>query len=67
MRFWTQIGGEVTRLSRRKYHIVAPSWSGFFGAPRGVVLPSAARPANASCICLVCRAWSKLNDSLDRD
>ena len=56
MRFCTQIGGEVTRLSWRKCQKVAPSWSGLFGAPRGVVLPSATRPARASCHSLVCRA-----------
>ena len=28
MRFWAQMGGEVTRLSWRKCQKVAPSWSG---------------------------------------
>ena len=41
MRFCTRMGGEVTRLSWRKCQKVAPSWSGFFGAPLGVVLLSA--------------------------
>src|ERR1700733_1377704 len=50
------MGGEVTRLSRRKCQKVAPSCSGFLGAPREVVRPSAARPARASCHCLVFRA-----------
>jgi hypothetical protein len=45
MRFCTQMGVEVTRLSWRKCQKVAPSWSGFFGTPAGVVLPSAARPS----------------------
>ena len=35
MRFCTQMGGEVTRLSWRKCQKVAPSWSGLRGAPRG--------------------------------
>ena len=50
------IGGEVTRLSWRKCQKVEPSCSGFFGAPRGVVLPSATSPARASWNSLVCRA-----------
>lgn len=49
MRFCTPMGGEVTRLSCRKGQKVAPSCSGFLGALRGVVLPSAVRPATASC------------------
>ena len=55
-RFWAQMGGEVTRLSWRKCQKVAPSWSGFLGAPLGVVLPSATRPAKASWSSLACRA-----------
>ena len=55
-RFWTQIGGEVTLLSCRKCQKVAPSCRGFLGAPRGVVLPSATRPARASWNSLVWRA-----------
>ena len=50
------MGGEVTRLSWRKCQKVAPSWSGLRGAPRGVVLPSATRPAKASCSSLACSA-----------
>src|ERR1035438_5258443 len=48
MMFCRPTGGEVTRLSCRKCQKVAPSWSGLRGAPLGVVLPSAARPATAS-------------------
>ncbi len=55
MRFCTHTGGDVTRLSRRKCQTVAPSWRGFLGAPLALVLPSAARPAKASCIS---RVWS---------
>src|ERR1022692_214074 len=56
MTFCTAMGGEVTRLSWRKCQKVAPSWSGLRGAPLGVVLPSAARPATASWNSLVCSA-----------
>jgi hypothetical protein len=33
MTFCTLMGDEVPRLSRRKCQKMAPSWSGFFGAP----------------------------------
>src|SRR5580692_2396872 len=58
MRFCTTMGGELIRLSCRKCQKVAPSWSGFFGAPLGVVLPSATRPARAS--------WNSLVSSAGR-
>jgi len=45
--FCIPMGGEVTRLSWRKCQKVAPSWSGIFGAPRRVVLPSATRPGHS--------------------
>jgi hypothetical protein len=35
IRFCTQMGGVVTRLSWRKCQKVAPSWSGFLGGARG--------------------------------
>ena len=57
-RFWAEMGGEVTRLSWRKCQKVAPSWSGFLGAPLGVVLPSATSPAKAS--------WSSLASKAGR-
>jgi hypothetical protein len=66
MRFCTTMGGELIRLSWRKCQKVAPSWSGFLGAPRGVVLPSATRPARASWNSLVsrqCRA--EFDDAFD--
>jgi hypothetical protein len=55
----------VTRLSWRKCQKVAPSWSGLRGAPRGVVLPSATRPATAFVKLLGEQRRAQFDDALD--
>ena len=61
------MAGVVTRLSWRKCQKVAPSCSGFLGAPLGVVWPSATSPARASCHSLVCSAGRSSTHAFDVD
>ena len=65
MRFCIQMGGEVIRLSWRKYQKVAPSWSGFFGEPlgRGLAIGHQAGEGLVPLLSVQCRA--ELDDALD--
>ena len=67
MRFWIQIGGEVARLSWRKCQKVAPSWSGFFGAPRGGGLAFGAEAAEGLEHLLGVQRRTELDDAFDLD
>src|ERR1022692_905103 len=65
MRFWAQMGGEVTRLSWRKCQKVAPSWSGLRGAPQGRGLAVGDQAGEGLVQLLGAQGRAELDDALD--
>ena len=65
MRFWAQIGGEVTRLSWRKCQKVAPSWSGFLRRAPGCGLAVGHQAGEGLVKLLGVQCRAELDDALD--
>ena len=65
MRFCTQMGGEVTRLSWRKCQKVAPSWSGFLRRAPGRCLAVGHQAGEGFVELLGVQRGAEFDDALD--